>query len=67
VAVDREKHVRAKCTRRDRPGADPALLAECRGLVLAMVAAWRWDAGDEFPSGREWGELLTRTLGRSTA
>jgi len=25
------------------------LIGECRGLVLAMVAAWRWDAGDEFP------------------
>jgi len=29
--------------------ADEDLLAECRGLVLAMVAAWRWDLGDEFP------------------
>ena len=30
-------------------GADQDLLSQCRGLVLAMVAAWRWDLGDEFP------------------
>lgn len=30
---------------------DQALLQECRRLVLAMVAAWRWDATDEFPDG----------------
>lgn len=29
--------------------ADEELLTECRGLVLAMVAAWRWDPGDQFP------------------
>ena len=29
--------------------ADEDLLIECRGLVLAMVAAWRWDPGDQFP------------------
>jgi streptomycin 6-kinase len=29
--------------------ADEDLLMECRGLVLAMVAAWRWDPGDQFP------------------
>ena len=29
--------------------ADEDLLIECRGLVLAMVAAWRWDLGDQFP------------------
>src|SRR5450755_1763312 len=34
------------------PGADQDLLGECRALVLAMVAAWRWDAGDQFPNGR---------------
>jgi len=31
---------------------DQELLHECRRLVLAMVAAWRWDPGDQFP-GRE--------------
>ena len=25
------------------PGVDQALVQECRRLVLAMVAAWRWD------------------------
>ncbi len=34
------------------PGLDQALLQECRRLILAMVAAWRWDARDEFPNGR---------------
>lgn len=34
------------------PDADPDLLGECRALVLAMVAAWRWDPGDQFPDGR---------------
>jgi len=44
------------------PGADPDLLAECRGLVLAMVAAWRWDAADEFPDGRRIGRELINIL-----
>jgi hypothetical protein len=34
-------------------GADEELLAACRILVLAMVAAWRWDPGDQFPNGRQ--------------
>ena len=34
------------------PGVDQDLLQECRRLVLAMVAAWRWDVRDEFPNGR---------------
>jgi aminoglycoside phosphotransferase (APT) family kinase protein len=34
------------------PGVDKVLLQECRRLVLAMVAAWRWDVRDEFPHGR---------------
>jgi Phosphotransferase enzyme family len=32
--------------------ADERLLSECRALVLAMVAAWRWDPGDHFPNGQ---------------
>jgi thiamine kinase-like enzyme len=32
--------------------ADEELLSECRILVLAMVAAWRWDPGDQFPNGQ---------------
>jgi hypothetical protein len=44
------------------PDVDHALLGECRGLVLAMVAAWRWDARDQFPNGRRWAEELVSTL-----
>jgi thiamine kinase-like enzyme len=32
--------------------ADEELLSECRVLVLAMVAAWRWDPGDQLPNGQ---------------
>ena len=44
------------------PDVDQALLSECRALVLAMVAAWRWDAGDEFPNGRQWAHHFIDTL-----
>jgi aminoglycoside phosphotransferase (APT) family kinase protein len=44
------------------PNVDQDLLGECRGLVLAMVAAWRWDAGDQFPNGRRWAQELVSTL-----
>ncbi len=44
------------------PDVDQALLSACRALVLVMVAAWRWDAGDQFPNGRHWAEQLIRTL-----
>ena len=44
------------------PNANQELLGECRGLVLAMVAAWRWDAGDAFPNGRRAAHELIRTL-----
>jgi Phosphotransferase enzyme family len=37
------------------PGVDHGLLRACRTLMLAMVTAWRWDAGDEFPDGRRLG------------
>ena len=33
------------------PDVDNELLRDCRTLVLAMVAAWRWDPGDQFPNG----------------
>jgi phosphotransferase family enzyme len=40
--------------------ADEELLSECRILVLAMVAAWRWDPGDQLPNGeRAARELLS--------
>jgi Ser/Thr protein kinase RdoA (MazF antagonist) len=44
------------------PDADRGLLAECRLLVLAMVAAWRWDADDQLPDGRRAGQALLRAL-----
>jgi aminoglycoside phosphotransferase (APT) family kinase protein len=46
------------------PDIDQDLLGECRLLVLAMVAAWRWDAGDQFPNGRRVGQELISTLRR---
>ena len=44
------------------PGVDQDLLDDCRGLVLAMVAAWRWDPNDEFPDGKRAGHQLVRVL-----
>ena len=44
------------------PNVDRGLLDECRQLVLAMVAAWRWNRGDQFPNGRRFGEDLLRLL-----
>jgi aminoglycoside phosphotransferase (APT) family kinase protein len=46
------------------PDVDRVLLAECRRLVLAMVAAWRWDVHDEFPEGRRHGHDILGTLRR---
>jgi hypothetical protein len=34
------------------PDADQELLGACRILMLAMVAAWRWDRDDQLPNGR---------------
>jgi hypothetical protein len=43
------------------PDADRDLLGECRVLMLAMVATWRWDRDDQFPNGRRMGtELLSQ-------
>jgi hypothetical protein len=44
------------------PGVDQELLGQCRGLVLAMVAAWRWDRDDQFPNGRRMGTELLGVL-----
>jgi hypothetical protein len=44
------------------PDVDHELLDDCRQLVLAMVAAWRWDRGDQFPNGKYFGEELIRLL-----
>jgi hypothetical protein len=44
------------------PGADPALLRDCRVLALAVNTAWRWDRADQLPDGQrlglEWLSLL---------
>jgi hypothetical protein len=41
---------------------DQELLRECRGLVLAMVAAWRWDRSDQFPNGQRAAQELLNAL-----
>jgi hypothetical protein len=43
------------------PNADQDLLRDCRLLMLAMVATWRWDRHDQLPNGRRMGtELLSQ-------
>lgn len=42
--------------------ADQGLVALCRALKLAMVAAWRWDKDDHFPGGRSMGLEFTSQL-----
>ncbi|NUR07645.1 MAG: phosphotransferase [Nocardioidaceae bacterium] len=37
------------------PGVDEDLLRACRTLALAVVTSWRWDRGDQLPSGRRLG------------
>jgi Ser/Thr protein kinase RdoA (MazF antagonist) len=44
------------------PGADQDLLRDCRILALAMVAAWRWDRGDQLPNGERAGRELVKAL-----
>ncbi|EXG81682.1 phosphotransferase family protein [Cryptosporangium arvum] len=44
------------------PNLDPVLLAECRRLVLALVATWRWDVRDEFPDGHHHGRTILSML-----
>jgi hypothetical protein len=46
----------------DYPDVDQVLLEECRRLVLAMVAAWRWDVRDQFPDGHRHGRDILTTL-----
>jgi hypothetical protein len=49
------------------PGADQDLVRECRLLMTAMVAAWRWDKDDKFPEGRQMGEGFINELRGSQA
>ncbi|MEQ4207305.1 aminoglycoside phosphotransferase family protein [Actinopolymorpha sp. B17G11] len=44
------------------PHADQDLVGECRGIVLAIVAAHRWSRGDQHPSGRESGVAFLHVL-----
>ncbi len=42
--------------------ADQDLVRECRNLVLAMVAAWRWDPDDQLPNGQRAARELLSVL-----
>jgi len=44
------------------PDVDRELLRDCRILVLAMVAAWRWDHLDHLPNGARAGRELVSAL-----
>jgi Phosphotransferase enzyme family len=44
------------------PDVDRDLVHECRILVLAMVAAWRWDPGDQLPDGPRAARVLVSAL-----
>lgn len=44
------------------PDADQELVRDCQTLILAMVAAWRWDRDDQFPNGRQYGITLLNEL-----
>jgi hypothetical protein len=44
------------------PDADQELVRDCRILVLAMVAAWRWDRLDQLPNGARAGRELVSAL-----
>ena len=54
-------HVPEVVSRRS-PNADQELLQTCRGLVLAMVTAWRWDPGDQLPNGQQAARALLGAL-----
>jgi aminoglycoside phosphotransferase (APT) family kinase protein len=43
-------------------GIDHALLDDCRVLVLAMIAAWRFDPEDRFPRRRQAARELLAAL-----
>jgi hypothetical protein len=44
------------------PGVDRALMVQCRGLVLAIIAMHRWRRDDEHPSGRRSGVAFLDAL-----
>jgi thiamine kinase-like enzyme len=41
------------------PGADQDLVGECRGLMLAIIAVWRWRRDDQHPSNPQRAEWLS--------
>jgi hypothetical protein len=41
------------------PDADQELVGECRGLMLAIIAAWRWHRDDQHPSRPQRAEWLS--------
>jgi len=51
------------------PAVDRDLLRECWLLMLAMVATWRWEPGDQLPNGRkmatEWLNQIRAAVGTS--
>ncbi len=47
---------------RHYPGVDQELLNDCRGLVLAIIAAHRWSRGDQHPSGKQSGVAFLDAL-----
>jgi Ser/Thr protein kinase RdoA (MazF antagonist) len=49
------------------PGVDHALLRNCRQLVLAMVAAWRWEPGDQLPNGNRAGARAPERAARGSS
>ncbi len=53
------------------PAANQDLLRDCRILVLAMIATWRWDRDDQLPNGRqlgaEWLSQIRAALDRHNA
>lgn len=44
------------------PDVDHVLLRDCREMVLAMVAAWRFEPDDQLPDGLAFGRALLRSL-----
>ncbi len=53
------------------PAANQDLLRDCRILMLAMIATWRWDRDDQLPNGRqlgaEWLSQIRAALDRHDA
>jgi hypothetical protein len=44
------------------PGVDRDQVQDCRRLILAMIAAWRWDVDDAFPDGQRNGRAALALL-----